>query len=71
MSAHTKVSYVEDSKNGDFDEHEHASHRLPMFTDSRVGRTKLTNANFMYHSADKGSLCYIVCTFVRKEIWNF
>ncbi|XP_078046415.1 GTPase regulator associated with FAK isoform X1 [Augochlora pura] len=46
-------SSVDDRKNGDYEETEHASHRMPTYLDSRSGRVKLTNANVMYHSADK------------------
>ncbi|XP_031840222.1 GTPase regulator associated with FAK isoform X4 [Nomia melanderi] len=49
----TKSSSVDDRKNGDYEETEHASHRMPTYLDSRSGRVKLTNANVMYHSADK------------------
>ncbi|XP_076179408.1 GTPase regulator associated with FAK isoform X4 [Ptiloglossa arizonensis] len=49
----TKSSSVDDQKNGDFEETEHTSHRMPTYLDSRSGRVKLTNANLMYHSADK------------------
>ncbi|XP_076640290.1 GTPase regulator associated with FAK isoform X1 [Colletes latitarsis] len=48
----TKSSSVDDQKNGDFEETEHTSHRMPTYLDSRSGRNvKLTN--LMYHSADK------------------
>ena len=51
----TKSSSVDDRKNGDYEDTEHTSHhRLPTYLDSRSGRAKLTNANLMYHSADKG-----------------
>ncbi|XP_076665069.1 GTPase regulator associated with FAK isoform X4 [Andrena cerasifolii] len=49
----TKSSSVDDRKNGDYEDTEHTSHRLPTYLDSRSGRVKLTNANLMYHSADK------------------
>lgn len=49
----TKSSSVDDRKNGDYEDAEHTSHRLPTYLDSRSGRVKLTNANLMYHSADK------------------
>ena len=49
----TKSSSVDDRKNGDYEDTEHTSHRLPTYLDSRSGRAKLTNANLMYHSADK------------------
>lgn len=49
-----KASSIDERKNGDYEETEHASHRMPTYLDSRSGRVKLTNANLMYHSADKG-----------------
>ncbi|CAD1477891.1 unnamed protein product, partial [Heterotrigona itama] len=48
-----KASSIDERKNGDYEETEHASHRMPTYLDSRSGRVKLTNANLMYHSADK------------------
>ncbi|XP_066591745.1 rho GTPase-activating protein 26-like [Prorops nasuta] len=52
MAVVPKTASVDDRKNGDYEELEHATHRLPTYSDTR-GRVKLTNANFMYHSADK------------------
>ncbi|XP_076302929.1 GTPase regulator associated with FAK isoform X2 [Lasioglossum baleicum] len=49
----TKSASVDDRENGDYEEIEHTSHRMPTYLDSRSGRVKLTNANVMYHSADK------------------
>ncbi|XP_076249782.1 GTPase regulator associated with FAK isoform X2 [Calliopsis andreniformis] len=49
----TKSSSVDDRKNGDYEDTEHTSHRMPTYLNSRSGRVKLTNANLMYHSADK------------------
>ncbi|XP_015112919.1 rho GTPase-activating protein 26 isoform X1 [Diachasma alloeum] len=49
----TKPSSLDERKNGDFEDIEHGAQRLPMFPETRVSRSKLTNANFMYHSADK------------------
>lgn len=48
-----KASSIDERKNGDYEETEHASHRMPTYLDSRSGRVKLTNTNLMYHSADK------------------
>lgn len=50
----TKSSSIDERKNGDYEETEHTSHRMPTYLDSRSGRVKLTNANLIYHSADKG-----------------
>ncbi|XP_034195463.1 GTPase regulator associated with FAK isoform X1 [Osmia lignaria lignaria] len=49
----TKTPSIDDRKNGDYEEVEHTSHRIPPYLDSRSGRVKLNNANVMYHSADK------------------
>ncbi|XP_012223894.1 rho GTPase-activating protein 26 isoform X2 [Linepithema humile] len=54
-----KSSIVDERNNGDYDDLESTSHRIPSYLDSRSscvgsgGRMKLTNANLMYHSADK------------------
>ncbi|XP_017891094.1 rho GTPase-activating protein 26 isoform X1 [Ceratina calcarata] len=46
-------SSIDDRKNGDYDETEHTGHKMPTYLDGRSARVKLTNANLMYHSADK------------------
>ncbi|XP_012269919.1 rho GTPase-activating protein Graf isoform X2 [Athalia rosae] len=46
-------SSVEDRKNGDYEEIDHNSQRAPLYSDSRTGRVKLSDANFMYHSTEK------------------
>ncbi|XP_076767138.1 GTPase regulator associated with FAK isoform X2 [Xylocopa sonorina] len=49
----TKSSSIDDRKNGDYEETEHAGHRMPLYLENRSGRAKLTNANLMYHTPDK------------------
>ncbi|EFN68151.1 Rho GTPase-activating protein 26 [Camponotus floridanus] len=44
---------VDERNNGDYEDLDNTSHRIPSYLDSRGGRIKLTNANLMYHSADK------------------
>lgn len=53
-----KSSTIDERKNGDYEETDHTSHRIPTYLD-RSGRVKLTNANLMYHSADKGYFYFI------------
>ncbi|KAF7993295.1 hypothetical protein HCN44_006355 [Aphidius gifuensis] len=53
MSIVTKPFSIDDRKNDEFDDIDHNIQRLPPFTETRINRPKLTNANFMYHSADK------------------
>lgn len=48
-----KPSSVDERNNGDYEDLDSTSHRIPSYLDSRAGRIKLTNANLMYHSADK------------------
>ncbi|XP_032671710.1 rho GTPase-activating protein 26 isoform X2 [Odontomachus brunneus] len=53
-----KSSIVDERSNGDYEDLDNTSHRIPLYVDSRSGsssgsRIKLTNANLMYHSADK------------------
>ncbi|KMQ91991.1 rho gtpase-activating protein 26 [Lasius niger] len=48
-----KPSNVDERNNGDYEDLDSTSHRIPSYLDSRAGRIKLTNANLMYHSADK------------------
>ncbi|OAD62359.1 Rho GTPase-activating protein 26 [Eufriesea mexicana] len=49
-----KSSTIDERKNGDYEETDHTSHRIPAYLD-RSERVKLTNTNLMYHSADKGN----------------
>ncbi|KAL2711964.1 rho GTPase-activating protein 26 isoform X1 [Vespula squamosa] len=49
----TKSPSIDDRKNGDYEDIDPSSHRIPAFLESRSGRVKLTNSNLMYHSADK------------------
>ncbi|KAK2586500.1 hypothetical protein KPH14_011398 [Odynerus spinipes] len=49
----TKSPSVDDRKNGDYEDPDSSSHRIPAYLENRSGRVKLTNANLMYHSADK------------------
>ncbi|XP_012286877.1 rho GTPase-activating protein 26 [Orussus abietinus] len=47
---------TDERKNGDYEDFDHASHRMPMYIDGRTTtRMKLTDTNFMYHSTDKVS----------------
>lgn len=48
-------SSIDERKNGDYEEIEHNSQRMPIYPESRTGRVKLSNTNFMYHSTDKGN----------------
>lgn len=48
-----KPPIVDERNNGDYEDIDSTSHRIPSYLDSRSGRMKLTNANLMYHSADK------------------
>ncbi|XP_072745556.1 rho GTPase-activating protein 26 isoform X1 [Anoplolepis gracilipes] len=48
-----KPPIVDERNNGDYEDIDSISHRIPSYLDSRSGRMKLTNANLMYHSADK------------------
>ncbi|XP_011144623.1 rho GTPase-activating protein 26 isoform X1 [Harpegnathos saltator] len=55
-----KTPIIDERSNGDYEDLENTSHRMPLYVDSRSGggggsgsRIKLTNANLMYHSADK------------------
>jgi len=53
-----KSPTIDDRNNGDYEDLDSTSHRIPSYLDSRGGgtsgsRIKLTNANLMYHSADK------------------
>ncbi|XP_070159597.1 rho GTPase-activating protein 26 isoform X2 [Polyergus mexicanus] len=48
-----KPSTVDERNNGDYEDLDNTSHRIPSYLDSRGGRIKLTNANLMYHSAEK------------------
>ncbi|XP_046747787.1 rho GTPase-activating protein Graf [Diprion similis] len=45
-------SSIDDRKNGDYEEIDQSSQRMS-YPESRMGRMKLSNANFMYHSTDK------------------
>lgn len=56
MSVSSKTPLIDaDQKNGeDYPETEHPSHRLTMYGDSHIGRLKNRNANFMYHSTERG-----------------
>ncbi|XP_053975640.1 rho GTPase-activating protein Graf-like isoform X2 [Hylaeus anthracinus] len=55
LSVVTKSSSVDDLKNGDFEETEHTSHRMPIYLDNRSARIKLNNTIVTYHSPDKVS----------------
>ncbi|EZA58745.1 rho GTPase-activating protein 26 isoform X2 [Ooceraea biroi] len=50
-----KSSTMDERNNGDYEDLDSTSHRIPSYLDGRGGggRMKLTNANLMYHSADK------------------
>ncbi|KAL6426163.1 hypothetical protein ACFW04_009016 [Cataglyphis niger] len=49
-----KQPTVDERNNGDYEDLDNTSHRIPpSYLDSRGGRIKLTNANLMYHSAEK------------------
>ncbi|XP_050457720.1 rho GTPase-activating protein Graf isoform X3 [Cataglyphis hispanica] len=49
-----KPPTVDERNNGDYEDLDNTSHRIPpSYLDSRGGRIKLTNANLMYHSAEK------------------
>ncbi|KAH0951860.1 hypothetical protein HN011_000859 [Eciton burchellii] len=54
LSAINKLS-IEERNNGDYEDLDNASHRIPSYLDGRGSgsRIKLTNANLMYHSAEK------------------
>lgn len=54
MSIVSRPLSIDERKNGEFEDIDHNVQRLPAFSDARISRSKLTNANFMYHSADKG-----------------
>ena len=60
-----KSPTIDERNNGDYDREDLDStgHRIPSYLDSRGGgtsssRIKLTNANLMYHSTDKGFILF-------------
>lgn len=60
-----KSPTIDERNNGDYEDHDNTSHRIPSYLDSRGisggsgSRIKLTNANLMYHSADKGFIRFL------------
>ncbi|XP_034952396.1 rho GTPase-activating protein 26 isoform X2 [Chelonus insularis] len=44
---------IPDDRNGDLEDLEHGIQRLPLYSDTRIGRGKLTNSSYIYHSTDK------------------
>jgi len=52
---------MDERNNGDYEDLDNASHRIPSYLDGRGSgsRIKLTNANLMYHSAEKGLVMFI------------
>lgn len=70
-----KSSIVDERSNGDYEDLDNTSHRIPLYVDSRSGsssgsRIKLTNANLMYHSADKGSVLRTFIYLFRDYTYN-
>jgi hypothetical protein len=68
LSAINKLS-IEERNNGDYEDLDNASHRIPSYLDGRGSgsRIKLTNANLMYHSAEKGLVIFIFHYFTASS----
>lgn len=71
-----KSSLVDERSNGDYEDLDNTSHRVPLYVDGRSSgggggssgsRIKLTNANLMYHSADKGSVFHMPIYLFRDN----
>lgn len=68
-----KPPTVDERNNGDYEDLDNTSHRIPSYLDSRGGRIKLTNANLMYHSADKGLYpsFFLLLLFRNDIVYHF